>query len=313
MTAGGSKLASKIRYRFPEKVIRTDFWSKVRADESSKIGDVFYIAAEEIAHRAPMRLVALEDGVVPDDSRYRPFGNRDHPLSGLDALADIASSRLKDGLVPPSFAQPSRTRQLIHTALGIELSNDEIPESSLRASLSELEEACPSSSDSPLSSLSESETGETAVPDEPIAHVSEEELVKRIALEAATRVSSGDTVRLSKRKAAVAAESAITGHPSTPAKKLRSDSPAITPVANRREDRTRADRSPTRRRCEEDHAQTKRPVGKSGSSENGVPFSRPVRGGEEGGRAATCHPRVDAVEGSGPVVGVFTVAERGVR
>ncbi|CBQ71712.1 conserved hypothetical protein [Sporisorium reilianum SRZ2] len=266
ITDGGSKLASKIRYRFPEKVIRTDFWTKLRADDSSKIGDVFYVAAEEIAHRAPVRLVATEDGATAggDDSRFRPFGRRQNALSGLDALADIASSRLKadqlvgDESVATSFKKPSRTRQLIATALGIDLTNDDVPESSLRSSLEESTEssAVGSSSDSPLSSLSESETDaapadasaaaasvsqpapetpKAAAPaaapaPAPVVALSEEELIKRIALEAATGVSSGDPVRLSKRKAAVAADAAIAGSPSTPAKKLRSDSPAATPT-----------------------------------------------------------------------------------
>ncbi|TKY86657.1 hypothetical protein EX895_004297 [Sporisorium graminicola] len=265
LTAEGSKLASKIRYRFPEKVIRTDFWTKLRADDSSKIGDLFYVAAEEIAHRAPVRLVAAEDGanaIDDDDSRFRPFGRRQNALSGLDALADIASSRLKadalagDESVATSFKKPSRTRQLIATALGIELTNDDVPESSVRSSLENLSSAASplgGSSDSPLSSLSESESdvapveastaassasqlaseAPKAADAAPVVALSEEELIKRIALEAATGVSIGDPIRLSKRKAAVAAESAIAGSPSTPAKKLRSDSPAVTPTPAR--------------------------------------------------------------------------------
>lgn len=260
ITEGGSKLASKIRYRFPEKVIRTDFWTKLRADDSNKIGDVFYVAAEEIVHRAPVRLIAAEDGVKADDgSRFRPFGRRQNALSGLDALADIASSRLKadslagDTSVTSSFKRPSRTRQLIATALGIDLTNDDVPESSMRSSLEDSTESSTvgSSSDSPLSSLSESESD--AAPAEastaasksqpapepstaavaPVAALSEEELIKRITLQAATGVSNGDPIRLSKRKAAVAAESAIAGSPSTPAKKFRSASPAVTPTPAR--------------------------------------------------------------------------------
>ena len=258
ITNGGSKLASKIRYRLPEKVIRTDFWSKLRADDSSKIGDVFYVAAAEIAHRAPVKLLAVEDGASPaDDSRFRPFGNRASALCGLDALADIASARLKaDKLVGDEsadlcFKKPSRTRQLIATALGIDLKNADVPESSVRSSMDDVADAASSSSsDSPLSSLSESESdpaeastaavrapapvpAASAPAPVPAAPLSEEELIKRIALEAATGASSGDPIRLSKRKAAVAAESAIAGSPSTPAKKLRSASPAVTPAPTR--------------------------------------------------------------------------------
>ncbi|KAJ9478411.1 Transcriptional regulatory protein RCO1 [Pseudozyma hubeiensis] len=249
ITEGGSRLASKIRYRFPEKVIRTDFWSKLRADESSKIGDVFYVAAGEVAGRAPVRLIAVEDGpIAEEDTRFRPFGKRHDAHSGLDALADIATLRLKvDDLVSgrnanSSFKTPSRTRQLIATAFGIDLTNDDVPESNVRSSLSD----DGSSAESPLSSLSESdgEVAEAAVAaaapavDEAVASaaaaVSEEEMIKRIAMEAATGVSSGDPIRLSKRKAAVAAESAIAGSPSTPAaKKLRSASPAVTPTPSR--------------------------------------------------------------------------------
>lgn len=252
LTQGGSKLTSKIRYRLPEKVIRTDFWSKLRADHASKIGDVFYIAAEEIAHRAPVRLVAIKDGAVSGDkTRFRPFGQRDYALNGLDALADIASSRLKVGELlddqdgNAGFKKPSRTRQLIATALGIDLTNDSVPESSIRSSLSD--DSAPEAS--PLSSRSESDvemaesaqvsmavaapplaTPDTTAPAVPVAPLSEEELIKRIALEAASGVSRGDPIRLSKRKAAVAAESAIAGSPSTSAKKLRSASPAIMPI-----------------------------------------------------------------------------------
>lgn len=259
LTAGGTKLASKIRYRFPEKVIRTDFWSKLQADDSSKIGSIFYVAASEITHRSPVRLVAADDDVVPDmdaTTRYRPFGRREYPRSGLDSLADIAAARLAaDELAlteDPKLVRPSRTRQLIATALGIDLTNDDVPESSMRSSLDEVTESSPpSSSESPLSSLTDSENDvsakgtdasagapapQPAAPETPSMQsatasaptLSEEELVKRIALEAATGVSSGDPIRLSKRKAAVAAESAIAGSPTTPAKKLRSASPAVT-------------------------------------------------------------------------------------
>ncbi|SPO24683.1 uncharacterized protein UTRI_01649_B [Ustilago trichophora] len=259
VTAGGTKLASKIRYRFPEKVIRTDFWSKLRADDSSKIGSVFYIAADEIVHRVPTRLVAVEEGVTPDESRYRLFGKREHPLSGLDALADIAATRLvADDLAGGKvedlcFKRPSKTRQLIATALGIDLQNEDVPESNLRSSL-DAPESSDTSTLSPLSSLSESESevspapapAPTSVPapappapaTQPAAPpapattapaLSEEELIKQIALEAASGVSKGDPIRLSKRKAAVAAESAIAGSPNnTPNKKLRSISPAVT-------------------------------------------------------------------------------------
>ncbi|EST07480.2 Zinc finger, PHD-finger [Kalmanozyma brasiliensis GHG001] len=227
LTAGGSKLASKIRFRFPEKVIRTDFWSKVRGDQASKIGDVFYVAAEE-AGLVPTRLIALEDGVTPgDELRYRPFGKRDYALSGLDALADIASSRLKTEDLPlntGAFVQPSRTRHLIHTALGINLSSDDIPESSIRASLTDLD-----SSESPLSSLSDSdEPAPTPLAPSTTTALSEEEQIKRLTAAAASAVSSGEPPRLSKRKAAVAAESAISG---SPAKKARSASPTPVPVA----------------------------------------------------------------------------------
>ncbi|SPO43915.1 uncharacterized protein PSANT_01600 [Moesziomyces antarcticus] len=264
LTDGGSKLASKIRYRFPEKVIRTDFWSKLRGDDASKIGSVFYLAADELVHRSPFRLVAAEDGAAPtgeDVSRYRPFGRRDYQRSGLDSLADIASARLAgDALAvkeTPGLIRPSRTRQLVATALGIDLDNSDVPESSLRSSLDEPESL--ESSDSPLSSLSDSESdagaetaaqnaaqrematpvkpaqvsqpAQTVQPVHPVQPVqpglSEEELIKRIAMEAASGVSSGDPVRLSKRKAAVAAESAMAGSPNTPAKKLRSASPAV--------------------------------------------------------------------------------------
>ncbi|SPO22971.1 uncharacterized protein UTRI_01649 [Ustilago trichophora] len=261
VTAGGTRLASKIRYRFPEKVIRTDFWSKLRADDSSKIGSVFYIAADEIAGRVPTRLVAVEEGVTPDESRYRPFGKREYPLSGLDALADIAATRLiADDLAGGEvedlcFKRPSKTRQLIATALGIDLQNQDVPESNLRSSL-DAPESSDSSTLSPLSSLSESESEVSPAPapapapatvpapappgpaTQPVAPpapaatapaLSEEELIKQIALEAASGVSSGDPIRLSKRKAAVAAESAIAGSPNnTPNKKLRSISPAVT-------------------------------------------------------------------------------------
>lgn len=264
LTDGGSKLASKIRYRLPEKVIRTDFWSKLRGDDASKIGSVFYLAADELVHRSPFRLVAAEDGAAPtgeDVSRYRPFGRRDYQRSGLDSLADIASARLAgDALAvkeTPGLIRPSRTRQLMATALGIYLDNSDVPESSLRSSLKEPESL--ESSDSPLSSLSDSESdagaetaaqnaaqrevatpvkpaqvsqpAQTAQPVQPVQPVqpglSEEELIKRIAMEAASGVSSGDPVRLSKRKAAVAAESAMAASPNTPAKKLRSASPAV--------------------------------------------------------------------------------------
>ncbi|KAI3475426.1 hypothetical protein L1887_63194 [Cichorium endivia] len=196
-----------------------------------------------------------------DVSRYRPFGRRDYQRSGLDSLADIASARLAgDALAvkeTPGLIRPSRTRQLMATALGIYLDNSDVPESSLRSSLKEPESL--ESSDSPLSSLSDSESdagAETAAQNaaqrevatpvkpaqvsqaaqaaQPVPSVqpvqpglSEEELIKRIAMEAASGVSSGDPVRLSKRKAAVAAESAMAASPNTPAKKLRSASPAV--------------------------------------------------------------------------------------
>lgn len=250
LTNEGSKLASKVRFRFPEKIIRTDFWSKLRADDTSKIGSVFYIAADGIAHRTPMRLVATEEGASPgkQDVRYRPFGKRDYPLNGLDALADIAATRLVSDSLASKEAEdlclkrPSKTRQLIATALGIDLQNEDVPESNMRSSLDE-SESSDVSMESPLSSLSESETEVVSkpapapaavVPQKPATAtaaatpaLSEEELIKRIALEAASGVGSGDPIRLSKRKAAVAAESAIAGSPyQTPNKKLRSASPA---------------------------------------------------------------------------------------
>lgn len=263
LTVGGSKLGSKIRYRFPEKVIRTDFWSKLRADESSSIGTVFYVAADEVTGRVPMRLVAAEDGAKPDEiTRYRPFGKRDHPRSGLDSLADIAAARLAgDELAKKedaSFIKPSKTRQLVMTALGIDLQNEDVPESSVRSSLEDgAEEASSDSSlESPLSSLSESEVeaeqgasisnvsaaaaaaaaatqaipasdpAPAPVPAPAAPVLSEEELIKRIAMQASQGVSTGSPIRLSKRKAAVAAESALTTTPSN--KKLRSASPATT-------------------------------------------------------------------------------------
>nr|CDI52373.1 phd zn-finger protein [Melanopsichium pennsylvanicum 4] len=256
LTAGGSKLASKIKYRFPEKVIRTDFWSKLRADEAASIGSVFYIAADEIVHKTPTRLVAMQDGVSPTESRYRPFGQRQYPLSGLDALADIATTRLStDHLVSHesedlAFKIPSRTRQLVATALGIDLTNEDVPESNLRSNL-DFRESSSDDSSSELSSLSETPESSPSIPafapestpapapapelvapaaqTSAVQHngtLSEEELIKQIAREAATGVSSGDPIRLSKRKAAVAAESAIAGSPNTPNKKLRSASPA---------------------------------------------------------------------------------------
>lgn len=257
LTSGGSKLTSKIRYRFPEKVIRTDFWSKLRADDSAKIGSVFYVAAEEIAHRTPVRVVVADDGAEEEVmTRYRPFGKREYPRSGLDSLADIAAARLAgDKLAETedaSLVRPSRTRQLVETALGIDLTNDDVPESSMRSSL-ELPESTGANSsglESPLSSLSSSSEGEASapasavpppaasaaepentVPAAPVAPapLSEEELIKRIAMQAASGVTGGEPVRLSKRKAAVAAESAIHGSPaSTPNKKPRASSPLVT-------------------------------------------------------------------------------------
>ncbi|CCF53643.1 hypothetical protein NDA11_004922 [Ustilago hordei] len=258
LTAGGSKLASKIRYRFPEKVIRTDFWSKLKADDANSIGTVFYVAAAEVAGRSPIRLVAAEDEAKPGHedglTRYRPFGRRDYPRSGLDSLADIAAARLAGDEAAKkqdsSLIQPSKTRQLVMTALGIDLQNEDVPESSVRSSLEDEDETSP---DSPLSSLSDSEveaengaapaTGPAAAPvavpqdapAPPTAHspaatgpaLSEEELIKRIAAQASQGVSSGSPIRLSKRKAAVAAESALSTTPVN--KKLRSASPAVTP------------------------------------------------------------------------------------
>lgn len=251
LTEGGSKMASRIRYRFPEKVIRTDFWSKLRADEATSIGSVFYVAAEEVVGRTPVRFVAREEDASLDDGRYRPFGKREYARSGLDSLADIAAARLVgDGLAKaeknPDFIRPSRTRQLIATALGIDLQNDQVPESSIRSSLDEPQAsssaASGSSLESPLSSLSESETepeatkGDSvapavAVPEPAPPALSEEELVKRIAAEAASTVNSGEPLRLTKRKAAVAAESALAGTPTPVAKKMRPASPATTTVS----------------------------------------------------------------------------------
>ena len=144
-TSGGSVLTTKYKYRVPEKVIRSDFWSKVGADDSSKIGDVFYVAAEALAGRRGARVILAddEDDGLPG-SRYRPFGQRDYPRSGLDSLADIAIARLmSDSLIQDEhveYVRPSRTRKLIETALQLELpGNDDVPESSLRASLTESE------------------------------------------------------------------------------------------------------------------------------------------------------------------------------
>ncbi|KAN0063355.1 hypothetical protein ACQY0O_004521 [Thecaphora frezii] len=141
-SATGSVLTTKYRFRLPEKVIRTDFWNKVGGNDAAKIGDIFYVAAEDIvAGRHGVRITLANDQAPPlPGSRYRPFGRRDYPRAGLDALADVAIARLMseelgrgDGV---DYVRPSRTRRLIETALEVEMpSNDEVPESSLRASL----------------------------------------------------------------------------------------------------------------------------------------------------------------------------------
>lgn len=238
---GQATMASKLRYRYPEKVIQTDFWTRIRGNDSSKIGSVFYVAASELGGKRPVRVVAGEESAVEAvESRYRPVGFREYARSGLDSLADIAIARLVgDELANtdlPELLRPSRTRQLVATALGIELTNDDVQESNMRTSLDDDSHASTSmlldSLDSPLSSLEESEGDEViyvsskrngvdpAVVSVPA--LSEEEEVKRIAREAA----SGEAGRLSKRKAAVAAETAMSSVPNSSNKKPRSSSPA---------------------------------------------------------------------------------------
>ncbi|EPQ26492.1 uncharacterized protein PFL1_05814 [Pseudozyma flocculosa PF-1] len=145
--SGGSVLTTKYRYRLPEKVIRTDFWNKVGGSDPARIGDIFYVAAQDIASgRHGARVSLASDRSEPlAGTRYRPFGQRDYPRSGLDSLADIAIARLlSDELAHTDhvdYVRPSRTRKLIETALQVEIpTNDEVPESSLRASLEEEEE-----------------------------------------------------------------------------------------------------------------------------------------------------------------------------
>lgn len=245
--SGDAALAPKLRYRYPEKVIQTDFWTRVRGNDSSKIGSIFYIAAQELGGKRPARVVAQTESVMQAvESRFRPFGQREYARSGLDSLADIAIARLVgDELADkdvPELVRPSRTRELIATALGIDLTNEDVPESNMRTSLDD--DAKPESSmlvdplDSPLSSLEESDgddvifvsskrsTLEPAIA--PVPSQSEEEEIKRIAREAA----SGEAGRLSKRKAAVAAETALSTSAMPNNKKARSGSPAVAPAVS---------------------------------------------------------------------------------
>ncbi|PWZ00775.1 hypothetical protein BCV70DRAFT_200037, partial [Testicularia cyperi] len=260
-----SQQAGSIRYRYPERVITTDFWTKVGGDQSSKIASIFYVAVEE-AGLLPTRLITRSGNARLDSSvsshangRYRPFGERDYPRSGLDALADIAHSRLvakevTQGVVV-DLVRPSRTRQLVATALGIELTNEDVPESNVRDSLSDDDAVDHVQNtdldDSPLSSVDESETDEpdkaksgaqdgtetqsldvttSALPSVAAAALSEEEQIKQIAMQAASGVSDGEPLRLAKRKAAVVAESALVSSPAPASnKKARGD---LTSAAN---------------------------------------------------------------------------------
>lgn len=228
VTAGRSELASKVRFRIPEKIIRIDFCSKVGADDASKVGEILKRVASELADRTSSRLRVAEDGATSmgeATSRHTPLDRRDTPLSRLDTLADIASTRharhapaVKE---TPGLLQPLQTQQWMTTALRIDLDSIDVPESSLRSSLNIVESS--SATSSPLSILSDSESDAEVDTMAQMAALREmTTLFKRVSAS-----QPANPVSWSKRKAAVAANLAITGSRQRSTKKLQSASSAV--------------------------------------------------------------------------------------
>ncbi|PWN46795.1 hypothetical protein IE53DRAFT_391040 [Violaceomyces palustris] len=122
-------VAPKLRYRIPEKVIRTDFWQKVHGSKTEKIAPIFYATAQAkgLGVRR-LRPVGHEPDEEEEEQRFRPFGCRRDRFSGLDCLADVASARLMSESMadlgkeaPEGFRVVSRTRQLVEKALRVKV------------------------------------------------------------------------------------------------------------------------------------------------------------------------------------------------